>query len=510
MDWTTPLKSQQADFIARLTRDSATVLHCSIRGLHTEMVAIAGKRLKAIRSKCEQLALNSATNSGPPASVFSTELEHLQEQLAIEAIATCLDDFAIVVAKNTDTKQSDTQQNIKFVLSANPAISIKVKVACGSLAEAEWPIAIEEVKENVAIACVLIREEVTANCDNYHILLAGFIPAQLVEISDGIARVKLQNLLYNSGLRSYLESCNAKPTSREWLPTLASGSSYVYPVAIGSDGQTVASSNYDGTIKLWRMGSSEIGESLCGQPWSFYPVAGGSSGQPLASGSTNNKLNEWQASNGKLIRTLPGHTSGVSALTISPNGRILASGGYDGSIHLWNLPEGQIKRSISAHSGTVRPLTTSPDGLLLASGGVDKTLKLWDMESGKLLRSFPVHTDPIVAIAISPDGQQLISGSQDGMLKVWELQTGELKYELAGHCGIVRSVAISADGQVLATGSMEKTIKIWSLQTGSLLRTITGHTDPLMAFAVKQDGQTLELSLFRHPQPGWEDPRQWQ
>ena len=105
---------------------------------------------------------------------------------------------------------------------------------------------------------------------------------------------------------------------------------------------------------------------------------------------------------------------------------------------------------------------------------------------------------------------QLVSGSQDGMLKVWQLATGELKYELAGHCGTIRSVAISADGQVLATGSMEKTIKLWSLQSGSLLRTITGHTDPLFAFAVKQDGQTLELSLFRHPQPGWEDPRQWQ
>ncbi|MCE2719132.1 MAG: hypothetical protein ACK6A9_14265 [Dolichospermum sp.] len=43
MDWTTPLKAQQTDFIQRLK--SAKLLHCDEKGQHSELTVISGKRL---------------------------------------------------------------------------------------------------------------------------------------------------------------------------------------------------------------------------------------------------------------------------------------------------------------------------------------------------------------------------------------------------------------------------------------------------------------------------------
>ena len=44
MDWTTPLKAQQTDFIQRLK--SAKLLHCAEKGQHSELTVISGQRSK--------------------------------------------------------------------------------------------------------------------------------------------------------------------------------------------------------------------------------------------------------------------------------------------------------------------------------------------------------------------------------------------------------------------------------------------------------------------------------
>ena len=44
MDWTTPLRAQQADFIQRLK--SGHLLHCEIQGQHSELTVISEDVLK--------------------------------------------------------------------------------------------------------------------------------------------------------------------------------------------------------------------------------------------------------------------------------------------------------------------------------------------------------------------------------------------------------------------------------------------------------------------------------
>ncbi len=502
MDWTTPLKFQQADFIKRLNHNDAQLLHCQTPGLHGEQVTIAGEQFKAIHSACQQ-QYSKAESEAAVEEQFRDRLHH---QLGVEAIATYLDHRVTRVDPDNPPQPNSSAD---FTLIANPAVAISVQAICSSSPPFVWSLELPQIKHQSAVIFVLIPELIPPSQSQSQPILAGFLPTHLIAMSEGHGCLALDELFYIGGLSVYLESLTAIPASTEWLRILTGFSNYVYPVAISADGGTVASSSYDGTIKLWKLRDREVTQALCGHSWSFYPIAGGQGGQSLASGSTEKKLNIWQRGRGDFIRSLAGHTSGVSAIAISEDSKILVSGGYDGTIEIWDLRLGQRLRTLNDHSGTVRPISLSPDGTILATGGIDKKLNLWNLETGELIRSFNIDTDVAISLAISPNGQLLVSGSQDGTIKIWNLESGCLIRAIAAHSGIVRGVTISHDGKMLATGSLEKTIKLWSIDTGDLLRTLTGHPDPTITFAIDAEGPSLDTTLLRHYQPGWEEPRQW-
>lgn len=528
MDWTTPLKSQQVDFIARLDGDPAKLLHCPTPGMHSEVVAIAHDQLKKIRAWCRKSLVESTLPSVAPSMPIRLMLEEkLPLELAIEAIATVLGDRATKVYPQERQSISRCLNFCIKDITGQPQenFGIKVKVAQGMTQNPQWQITLEEIQQNVAIVCVILPKQIQESETEYQLILAGFLPTTMLNTADLTGNLtgnlacnlacnltvnlNLSDLLYIGGLVSYLENLKTESTNppshqTEWLQPLIGGSNYVYPLAVSADGETIVSSSYDGSIKLWHLSADrdrQLLNFLGGQPWSSYPSAGSGSGQYPNPNSEKN-TGDSQPGTAKLIRSLPGHNSGVSALAISPDGQTLASGGYDGTISLWNLVTGEMLRKFSGHSSTVKPITISPDGCFMATGSTDNILKLWDINTGTTIRSFTL-SDPPVAIAISPDGQTIACGSTEGIVNLWQISTGELKYQFPGHAGLVRSLSIAPDGQTLASSSTEKTIKLWDMTTGELRQTLTGHTDPMMALTVKPDGQTLELTITQRQQPGW-------
>jgi small GTP-binding protein len=56
----------------------------------------------------------------------------------------------------------------------------------------------------------------------------------------------------------------------------------------------------------------------------------------LASSSYDGTVKLWKVPGGELLRTLEGHTGKVDTVTFSPNGRLLASGSVDNTIRIWS------------------------------------------------------------------------------------------------------------------------------------------------------------------------------
>jgi len=255
------------------------------------------------------------------------------------------------------------------------------------------------------------------------LILARIVPSlPRVLLFSGILFI---GLFFSVGLRWYLgpkqDALTIEKAKFTSTNTLSRHSDSVWSIAFSADGQTLASSSGDRTIKTWNPASGKLLHTLSGHGSDVLSVAISLDGKTLASGSKDKTIKLWNLSNGKLLRTLSGHSDAVRSVTFSPYKETLASGSWDKTIKLWNLPSGKLDRTLSGHTGRIDSVAISPYGHALASGSTDKTIKLWNLFTGKPLHTASGHLDGVLSVAFSPTGWTMASGSKDKTVKIWGL-----------------------------------------------------------------------------------------
>ncbi len=282
---------------------------------------------------------------------------------------------------------------------------------------------------------------------------------------------------------------------------LPAGSNWAYTVAFSPQGKTLASGNYDGTIRLWNAATGQqIGKTLNdSRAGEVLSVAFSPDGKTLASGNQNGTIQLWNVASGQQIRPpLNGHAGKVNSVAFSHDGTTLASGS-DNAVQLWNAATGQLTEnySVASNIGPVNAVAFSPDGQTLASGNQNGTILLWNAATGQLTENYSVASNngPVNSVAFSPDGQTLASGS-NGEVQLWNAATGQPTGTLqTGDVKSVNSVAFSPDGSTLASGSDDQTVRLWDTATGQQIGpSLTGHTGWVESVAFSPDGSTLASS----------------
>jgi len=196
MDWITLLRSLQSDFIKRLT--SGCLLHCEIEGQYSELTVISGQRLKVLREFCWQMA-EKYKRTSPVRNVF---ISNLKGKLGEEVVKRRLADFVTEVDYE---RRFSGDGKVDFTLTHDPSVGIAVKSRHGSIDKVRWSISSEEVQKNAVVVCTLIQEEVNEAQSEYHLFMAGFLPTQMIKLRTGKLSFGIDQLLYGSGLRCYLE-----------------------------------------------------------------------------------------------------------------------------------------------------------------------------------------------------------------------------------------------------------------------------------------------------------------
>jgi WD40 repeat protein len=301
---------------------------------------------------------------------------------------------------------------------------------------------------------------------------------------------------------------------------------WVYSVAFGNDGKTVAAAYRDHAVRIWDLGKKDAmtlkGPAKDAKGLADYRsvlVAGNQVFVGTGKWNTEKKAREgeirvWDAKSGKASKPLAGHTQEVEALALSKDGKFLASASQDNTVLIWNLGEGKTTQTIKGHSDYVTGVSFSPDGKQLVTTSKDKTVRVWDIAGAKEIAAFKVEREvetkdakgkvtkskelgrEFTRAVFTNDGKKVITGNLDGVIKIYDVEAKKETKELKAHEG-VWALALSPDGSKFATGGWDGTIKIWSTD-GKELRTIKAHLGAapniggnVTSVAFSPDGQWL-------------------
>lgn len=191
MDWTTPLKLQQFDFIKRL----------KVRKLlHSELILISGEKLKKLYNFSFKMAYKYKNKDlSNIENIFKNNAKGKLGEVALKAL---LADF-ITEVNYDETFGGDGK--VDFTLTSNSKIGIQVKTRHGQIDTVEWSISKEEVEKNSVLVCMLTLENVTSEQREYNVVSAGFLPTSLIKEDLNKLSFTIDELLYSGDLYSYLK-----------------------------------------------------------------------------------------------------------------------------------------------------------------------------------------------------------------------------------------------------------------------------------------------------------------
>lgn len=318
--------------------------------------------------------------------------------------------------------------------------------------------------------------------------------------------------------RSLLAGNNCPPLLRGWEwhylrrslpeenPTLGRHGTGLTAVAFSPDGQTVASADLDGWVRLWNI-AERIGQGrFQAHAKPVRALAFSPAGRLLATAGADGavRLWDWKARPQHCVLELPKQPGCIPwCVAFSPDGQYLAAGGGgpalgdSGEAVVWETATGRRTATLGTDQRRVFGLAFHPTENGLATAGEDHCIQLWDPRTGERLRTLTGHTERVLCVAFSPDGRLLASGCgtyatyDKGELRLWDVATGTPLHELRGHENEVWSVAFSPDGRRLASASNDGTVRLWDVADGTEALTIRAHRDRARGVAFSPDGRFL-------------------
>jgi WD40 repeat protein/tRNA A-37 threonylcarbamoyl transferase component Bud32 len=330
-------------------------------------------------------------------------------------------------------------------------------------------------------------------------------------------------------------------------------------VLFSPNGETLVSTNRDGTVTRWDVQSATLLETLRGHSNFVQQPVFSPDGETLYTVSHDGTAIAWDlAGDRRLGRSFTFTTDRAFSRTgydghpgrLSPDGRLIAVGLEERGVALLDARTlAPVGRPLLDTGREVKSLDFSPDGhtLAAASAGNDGTsVTVWDVRSRARLREFYAGNPSIIlAVGFSPDGTTLATASSDLGLQFWDPATGDLLGGLGASASDVSfsadgatiatvdqaageaevrdvaaytsvatfdlapadedsSVALSPDGQLLAVGGWGPIVRIWDVRRRKLVHELDLGASGAFTLEFSPDGRTLYVSGFEPVASIWD------
>lgn len=294
----------------------------------------------------------------------------------------------------------------------------------------------------------------------------------------------------------------------------------VNAIAYSPDGTKLASSSYDGTVKIWDLGNGrdlvtyrghaeQADDPTQGTTNVLHvgDVAFAPDGKTIASAG-GSQVHLWDPATGKLVKVLfklDKADKPLKAVAFRPDGKFLAIGGEDGFLRVVEVANGAVVFTSPSRNSRIEKVAYSPNGKMVAigdSGGqVPGSIAVYVPET-KAMPMSGQGTDigEVFSVAFTADSTKLLSAGRDGKVRLTvgpkadgtpAGNTYTKEREFTGHDKAVFALAVSANGKHLVTGGEDKTVRVWDINSGKPLRSFQGHTERVSAVAIRPDGRQI-------------------
>ncbi len=270
---------------------------------------------------------------------------------------------------------------------------------------------------------------------------------------------------------------------------LSGHSSAVWGLTFASPDRLITSS-IDRSIRVWDLNAHRQVALLRGHDSEVNRVATSPDGNTLASSGTDGTIRLWSLHDLQApARVMRGHEGAVLGIVFSPDGKRLASNSWDRSARIWNLATLTTERVLSLPGDKGSGIGWSPDGKTLAAA-TGTEIRLWDPDTGAISGTLAGHHDTVLAVRFSPDGQQLMSSSFDNRIRLWRL-SAKTPFETHSHRLPIVSVAFDPSGKRLATTGYDQSVRVWDVETGLSTQQFAAHQQRVYTVAWSDDGKRL-------------------
>jgi WD40 repeat protein len=158
----------------------------------------------------------------------------------------------------------------------------------------------------------------------------------------------------------------------------------VLSAAINSDGSLVVVGGQPGKVILWYV-NTQTTRILDGHRQPVCGVAISPNGDLVASSSKDGTVKLWDVASGELLATFDSHTGAVNSVSFDPSGRFLVSASSDKTAKVWDVKTKLEQYTLLGNTGDVRQAIFSPDGKTIVTAGEDNVVRQYIVDTDELL-----------------------------------------------------------------------------------------------------------------------------